>query len=280
MKLRLVYLCGLSLAALHCPQSRATADEPARDRITPAEDSIEHGLTLLSGVRDNVLSFDDPGFYWFCRYVTRPDGISALKPIDIDAPLPWKYLFERPGDYRGKPVVIEGLLVARSTWSVDNRDVPRPLHQCEIATRGTSAVATVVTPDALDDIPLYSTVRVKGFFIKVRAFRTTSGETGAGPLLVARKPQVLAAGSNPTGSGISPGGSNSLPKGPVGGPRDTATHWLLGGTAAAALLWLVLRRQARRTQRPNPLPILDRQPSVSTNDPPDDFDWMTNPDQK
>lgn len=273
MKLRLVYLCGLSLAALHCPQSRATADEPARDRITPAEDSIEHGLTLLSGVRDNVLSFDDPGFYWFCRYVTRPDGYSALKPINLDAPLPWKYLFERPGDYRGKPVVIEGLLVARSTWSVDNRDVPRPLHQCEIATRGTSALATVVTPDALDDIPLYSTVRVKGFFIKVRAFRTTSGETGAGPLLVARKPQVLATGSAASGN------SDTNPTRPRA-PLDSASNWLLGGTAAAALLWLVLRRQARRTQRPNPLPILDRQPSVSTSNPPDDFDWMTKPDQK
>jgi len=278
MKLRLVYLFGATFIALSCAQPLVVADEPAPDRITPAEDAIEHGLSLLAGVRDNVLSFDDPGFYWFCRYVTRPDGIKALQPIDTDAPLPWKYLFERPGDYRGKPVVIEGLLVARSTWSVDNRDVPRPLHQCEIATRGTSAVATVVTPDAMDDIPLHSTVRVKGYFIKVRAFRTKSGETGAGPLLVSRKPKVLAAGSGPIGPAASGNLDADSPR--PGAQLDSAMNWLLGVTAAAALLWLVLRRHARRAPAPITPPIADRQSAISTDETPNDFDWMTKLDQK
>ena len=242
---------------------------------TPADDSIEHGIRLLANVRDNVLSFDDPAFYWFCRYVTSPAGKAALegatgslpasestsKHLTDDAITPLKFLLERPNDYRGKPVTIEGTLVAKWSWSVNNRDVPHPLHQCEIAVAGTRALAAVVTTEPVDQIPIRSRVRAKGYFIKVRAFQTTGGESGFGPLLVARN--LAPIGTDATTAAFPDGAGSS----------KQMQMWILGATLIAAVLWLVLRRRARQVTPARTAPISTRIPSTSGGD--DDFDWMT-----
>src|SRR5262245_31260954 len=95
----------LAVVSIMAASASLRADTPDLDPLHPVnENDMEFGLRLLSGVRDNVLSFDDPAFYWFCRFVQRADGQLALEPTSIDAPLPWKHLLERPGDYRGRPV--------------------------------------------------------------------------------------------------------------------------------------------------------------------------------
>lgn len=249
--------------------------QPESNASTPAastnDDSFEHGMRLLSNVRDNVLSFDDPAFYWFCRYVNTPAGMSALEgaagssPANGEpsnssihaAPTPIKFLLERPGDYRGRPVTIEGTLVAKWSWSVDNRDVPNPLNQCEIAVAGTRALAAVVTTGPVDHVPIRSSVRATGFFIKVRAFQTTGGESGFGPLLVARNltPVAKIAESDPSTFS--------------GAPRS-AQYLILSLTAFAAFVWLALRRIARRPVAPT----LHRPGAAPHAESPDDFDWM------
>ncbi len=235
-------------------------------------DSLEHGLRLLSNVRDNVLSFDDPGFYWFCRYVTTPEGSRALKgatgsssasestnnPAHVDGITPLKFLLERPNDYRGRPATIEGTLVAKWSWSVANRDVPSPLHQCEIAVAGTRALAAVVTTESVDHIPIRSSIRATGYFIKVRAFQTTGGESGFGPLLVARSltpvTELLSGSASPTT-----------------GSSKNSQYLILTLTAIAAFVWLALRRGARTTAHG----VRPATPTSSTPPGDDDFDWMT-----
>lgn len=238
-----------------------------------ADDSLEHGLRLLSNVRDNVLSFDDPAFYWFCRYVNTPAGRTALEVASGSSPAsastshhvndesitPIKFLLERPGDYRGKPVTIEGTLVAKWSWSVTNRDVPSPLHQCEIAIAGTRALAAVVTTESVENIPIRSPVRAKGYFIKVRAFQTTAGEAGYGPLLVARgltPISTTAAADAPSEAGVS----------------KKTQFAIIAATMLAAVLWLFLRRTARRSMATAATRSPSRPPQLGES--PDDFDWM------
>ena len=274
----------ISIAAtcitLFASSSRAFAqpnDNPNAPTTAAAEMPIEHGMRLLANVRDNVLSFDDPGFYWFCRFVTTPAGKLALEgatgsssasestshvsPAGTLTPI--KFLLERPSDYRGKPVLIEGTVVAKTSWTVDNRDVPNPLHQCEIAVAGTRALAAVVTPEPLDAIPIRSRVRVKGYFIKVRAFQTTSGEPGAGPLLVARRVSPIAT-------------ADALAISPDSGASAKSTQmWILTGTLIAAVVWLTIRRRQRIA-----IPASTRGASTDKRTAPasssdDDFDWMT-----
>lgn len=247
--------------------------DPNLPTSTPADSSLEHGLRLLSNVRDNVLSFDDPAFYWFCRYVTTPQGARTLEgatgslsasestsnPTHADGITPIKFLLERPNDYRGRPVVIEGTLVAKWSWTVNNRDVPNPLHQCEIAVPGTRALAAVITTEPVDDIPIRSYVRVKGYFIKIRAFQTTNGESGFGPLLVAKK-------LNSVDSPVPTAGSSGA------GMANYIKFSILTMTALAAVIWLILRRAVRRTStsatnRPRPV-------SATNTEAADDFDWM------
>jgi len=245
------------------------------------ERSIEHGRRLLANVRDNVLSFDDPAFYWFCRYVNTPaaeqdlaletrsatgtssasEGAEAASHA-ANTPTPIKFLLERPGDYRGQPVLIEGTLVAKWSWSVENRDVPALLHQCEIAVAGTRALAAVVTTEPADAIPIRSRVRVKGYFIKIRAFQTTGGESGFGPLLVARS---LTPIKSDGAFAVSTDGAGDAQKPQV---------WILTGTVIAAVIWLMLRRQSRlHGAHRERIKVSPAQSSPAPGQA-DDFDWM------
>ena len=279
-QINLAFCIALVVSPRLHAQPNSNSNDPTS---TTADGSIEHGMRLLSNVRDNVLSFDDPAFYWFCRYVNTPEGMAGLRPVvgtivnigpanksettsnqfDLDAITPIKFLLERPGDYRGKPVIIEGTLVAKWSWSVDNRDVPSPLHQCEIAVASTRALAAVVTTEPVDDIPIRSRVRAKGYFIKVRAFQTTGGESGFGPLLVARNlTPICSDGALATSSGGA-------------GSNRQMQMWILTGTLIAAVIWLMMRRRARvhtpastRTTSP-----ATRIAPATTSD--NDFDWMT-----
>jgi len=297
-----IYMSAAALFAMTGPViAQPPDDKPASDPDAPTTTrSIEHGMRLLSNVRDNVLSFDDPAFYWFCRYVTTPEGAAALAdtesnpnhnangaadhetaatggssnsanvsdvPAEAD-PTPIKFLLERPNDYRGKPVTIEGTLVAKWSWSVDNRDVPNPLNQCEIAVAGTRALAAVVTTESVDAIPIRSRVRARGYFIKVRAFQTTGGEPGAGPLLVARSLTLIKSNGAIAGAGSESTAGKS------------AQMWILAGTLVAAVAWLMLRRMARKPQSAATTPSF-RSTAMSENAAADDFDWMLkNPDSK
>jgi hypothetical protein len=218
------------------------------------------GRRLLENVRDNVFSFDDPAFYWFCRHVRNQteDGLPDL--AEGGSPLPWKLLMERPRDYRGEPVVIEGVLRDRHAYELTNRPALGRLHQYELSEPGSRAVATVVAIEDCDQIPLRSLVRVTGYFIKVRAYETSAGDTGAGPLLVARRLALIAAPPAPT---------DVLANKPV-------MWWLMPGTALLSILWLILRRTiGHRGSRP-------RRPSGAsagtTPEASDDFDWLTKRD--
>ncbi|HVP10499.1 MAG TPA: hypothetical protein VMV94_04835, partial [Phycisphaerae bacterium] len=104
----------------------------------PAEDLTE-GRRLLEGVHDNVFSFDDPAFYWFCRHVEQEADASLFSIRPDESPTPWKYLLERPGDYRGGLIVVEGLVQAIHAYEVSNRSGLGTLYQCELSEMGTRA---------------------------------------------------------------------------------------------------------------------------------------------
>jgi hypothetical protein len=209
------------------------AGAPAGD-----EDVLAHARLLLHDVRDNVFSFDDEAFYEFCRYV-RDHVPPAVSPMEASAPaVPWKFMLERPSDYRGRLVTIEGVLQARTAFEVSGpgREGIGRLYQCELSDQGTRSLCAAITVDDPQDIPIRSRVRAKGFFIKVRSYTTNAGDWGAGPLLVARRLELIEPPSS------------ALP--------DVFSGWAIGltevcvATAVLALVWLALRRAVRRTRSP------------------------------
>ncbi len=241
------FLLVWSVIAIQSPFA-AARDDP---------DDLAHAAKLLDAVKDHVFSFDDPAFYWFCRYVAAGKADEALDHEKSDEPLPWKMLLERPADYRGKPVRIEGYVQTIQAFDVSNREGIGRLYQCELAESGTRALCAVICTEEPANLPLRSRVRAQGYFIKVRAYQTNDGETGEGPLIVAKRISLCF----PSTSSI-----------PGGGPGNSVERWMIPSVALLAVVWLVLRRIARKPMGASTILPADRRSAKATND---DFDWLT-----
>jgi len=223
-------LVGMMLASAwpHAVRAQDAATTLPSVSPLPAE-----AMQLLEDVRDNVLSFDEPAFYWLCRYVAADEP--APYAVDSgDEPVPWKFLLERPNDFRGRPVLIEGVVRAVYAYDVENRPGIGRLHQYEIAQSGSQRIAAVVATEPAD-VERGDAIRARGFFLKVRAYRTNTGESGAGPLLVTRR--VHAA----------PSAGDTTPQTPS---TTDPLGWMIAAIAVLALAWLVLRRGLRRPPQP------------------------------
>jgi hypothetical protein len=204
------------------PEIDANASAPATD--------TEAGISLLAQVEDGTFSFDDEGFYWFCRYLRATK--SALNDTSCDDAdvVPWQYLMERPSDYRGRIVCIEGrFLREQPAYEIPSRPEIGRLRQVDLGVPGSNAIATIVLVDAAPTTRKRALIRTRGFFIKVRAFQSASGAEGAGPLFVARSFEVLEA---PAGGAAS--------SGPIEGRH------LLTGMAAMVVFLFVLTVAVRR----------------------------------
>jgi hypothetical protein len=235
------------------------ASQPAGAASQNAEDPLAEGRRLLAGVHDGVFSFDDAGFYWLCRYVKRHADPGEFAITAHDTPVPWRQLVERPSDYRGQLVAVEGILQARPAFiqTGPGRGDIGKLTQCELSEIGTRSFCSVITIEDADQIPVHSRVRAKGYFVKARGYQTNDGETGAGPLIVARRLEVVT----PPTSGLG-GGAVGLPGG---------TTAIMVATAGLAVVWLLLRRSLRP-----PVGSEGRRgPGGAGGRPSDaDFDWV------
>ncbi len=246
-----------------CSVMRATTGFGQTPPDSVDERSLEHGLRLLSGVRDHVYSFDDPAFYWFCRHVRDDEDAERYVAHESEPATSWRFLMERPTDYRGQLVTIEGRLLRRESFEVPNREGVGRLYQCEIGQSGTRAVCTAVLTSDPGDIPVQTPVVVRGYFIKVRAFQTLDGQSGAGPLVVSQRlvqRSTAASAADTTPEVVA----------------ESLTKWIGVGTVALLLVWIVMRRLMQR----EPQTHLERRPSARISGAADDFNWLVDSPQK
>lgn len=245
-----------SIVALLCSMACVSSLYAQPDTAT---EDISDGLRLMEGLRDGVFSFDDPAFYWFCRHVQRQPNKPNTSEADQQAPLSWRFLMERPSDYRGKWVSVEGVLQSRVGFKVTGygREDIGTLYQCELTERDTRSFCTVVAIDDPLTIPLHSRVQACGYFMKIRGYQTNDGVEGRGPLLVVRQLELV----HPPAIGLPEGGFL----------RNQETTWIVIGVGLLAVVWLGLRR-AIRSQGPGSPPWTgEKNESPSA----DDFDWLT-----
>jgi hypothetical protein len=242
-----VLLAGIGRA--HAQAMSATTAAESRP-----PDDLTHGRRLLQDVRDGVPSFDEPAFYWWCRW-TRSAGASSQPAFPGGgSPDSWDELAAEPRRHRGATVTLEGVLLARHAYTLPNRASLGELYECILSDSRSPLLATVVCVDEPSGMHIGARVRARGVFIKHRRFQTRAGQTGAGPLLIARRLEPAPA----------------PPPAATAGDGSWATGWLLPATAVAAVLWLVLRR--RTAARVPPARPPDHRPRE--NDDHEPFDWM------
>ncbi len=153
--------------------------------------------------------------------------------------------------------MIEGLVQGRYEYEVQNRRDLGRLWQIELSELGTRSLCAVVCTEDPGPIPNRSHVRTKGFFIKVRGYRTSEGVEGAGPLIVARNLEVVRSPAS------------SLPA--LGRNVDSAGAWLVGLIALLAAAWLILRVRIRRRSAAPAIAPTGRGASSGTEG---EFDWL------
>lgn len=220
---------------------------------------VEQGVSLLANVKDGEFSFDDEGFYWFCRFLREHPDVLERPDCATDEVVPWQYLMERPSDYRGRAICIEGrFLGEQPPYDVTARPGVGRLRQVDLGVPGSQAIATLVLVDPPPATPKRSLVRARGYFIKVRSYRTESGGEGAGPLFVARTLEIIErASGGATGSSLLRGRNVLLAMG--------------GLTLILFFVMIFLRRRvALGSASAESAPI---RPRISGNT--DDFDWLS-----
>ena len=158
---------------------------------------LEKGEALLNDVKDRTFDYDESAFWYVVHKVSKmpPEG---LQPDDMVTGYP--QLLATPSAHRGKPVTIRGayLMVTPFTTPVLalRKDIPT-LYECnlrELPLTEQRPVATVIVlEDPMNYLEVYDTVRVKGYFYKVRRYKGTKGE-GFAPMLVARRLELEERG--------------------------------------------------------------------------------------
>ncbi len=207
------------------------AGPPATQASRPAGASVPGPLlSALGQVEDFSFAFWTPPVQQLVRYVASrqiwPDA-SAAVPVQR-----WSDLVERPADFRGRLVAIEGIVGRNRAWKpLDPRLADLgPVWQLELWGRREPLACTVLLTSDASDIAIGSTIRVVGYFAMIRQYRTQRGEVRQAAVIVAPAPQQV------------------LTKLPPAMRPDGRRTWgvmaaLLGGLAIA---WLLLRRSTAR----------------------------------
>jgi len=242
----------------------------------PARELPEDVRAALEESDDFSFDFAQPGFYAVLQHLTttrEPPG-HARGALEIDD---WTVLLERPADFRGLPVTIEGVVGRNKPWRFE-REEHRHLGtvwQLELWRRDQPIAATVILASDASDIPLGATIRVTGYFVMMRQYYSPTKRLRQAALLVAHGPTLVSQPVARTGT------------------RPTS-NWIVGvlvaATAAMVVVWILLRRSVGRTRKatqslrasgPAPVSLADDLAAWATEEtgqPPDDHADANAPD--
>lgn len=219
---------------------------------------------MFDQVVDGTFSFDDEAFYWLCEHVRSSAARQELLAAVSESPTPIRQLMERPADFRGRPVVVEGVLRSREEYEIRARPELGRLTQLELSVPDSRAIVTIVCMERAASLSIGLPVRATGYFLKSRMFRTTDGQSGVGVVVV-------------TSGMVGPAPPTDRTPERSGGVWAAGERWLVAGIAALVVAWIGLRRRSRQSPRRVQVGRNDRtaRAAVDANDR--DFEWMHTP---
>jgi hypothetical protein len=194
----------------------------------------EHVRAALAAIEDFSFSFAQPGFHAVLEYVKTMGGSpgQAGAAVVIDD---WTALLERPADFRGLPVTIEGLVGRNKSWRFEQEERRHlgPVWQLELWRPDQPIAATVILTDDADDIPIGATIRVTGYFVMIRQYHSDTKQVRQAALLVGHGPTLVTR----TGAAQTTRSASNLIVG-----------LLVTATAALLITWVLLRRSVGKTR--------------------------------
>jgi hypothetical protein len=183
-------------------ESRSGPTPPAQPTSAPASQAAGELpaalLTQLDALEDFAHRFDAPAYYALLDFVKR----SPFAPGYAQTPImvaDWTQFAEHPRDFRGLPVTIEGTVGRNKRYVHQRHRELGEVWQLELSSGRQPVTCTVVLTENAADVGLGSRVRVTGYFVMMRRYRSEANReqqaaliVAAGPTLVARPPAVRA----------------------------------------------------------------------------------------
>ena len=188
----------------------------------------------LEQVEDFSLSFSNPGFYAVLEHVKRMEAAPGhvREPIQIED---WTALMERPDDFRGLPITVEGVVGRNKAWRFEQQERQElgTVWQLELWRAGQPISVTAILTENADDIPLEATIRVSGYFVMMRQYPSGPSGLRQAALIVGQGPTLISQ----TGRAQDPRRVSKVVLGIVAAV-----------TLALLVVWILLRRSVRARQ--------------------------------
>jgi hypothetical protein len=223
----LTALVGSALATSVLGQTTAPATIEEADWELPAEVRAEFAHT-----QDFAFNFDQPGFYGVVAFVKQ----SARSPGYLQTPIEvqdWRDLLERPSDFRGRPVTIEGLVGRnRDPYTLPNHPELGSLWQLDLRRPDQPITCTLILTGSAADIPLNASLSVTGYFVLIRSYYDASNRARQAALLVAPGPTTIG---------------RVMPHTPASGVPDW--RWIIVAAVVGLLVTVILLRRSVAARR-------------------------------
>ena len=255
---------GALAGAVWAQESRPAGTEgPGSAESGPAWELPEKVRAALADTQDFAFNFDQPGFYAVAAFVRgspRSPGFAQV-PLEVED---WRDLLERPRDFRGRPVTIEGRVGRnKAPYTLHGRPELGQVTQLELVRGDQPLACTVILTTPAADIPVGATVRVTGYFVMIRQYHGPSGRVQQAALVVAPGPSRI-----------------DLAAARRGAAHLTDWRWMAGAAVLGLVIAVVLVRRAGnarrrevcdlRASRAAPVNLADDLARWADREPPDD----------
>lgn len=232
-------LCAAAASAQSAATRGAAEDAPSSGVVNELPAEVQG---LLARVEDLRFDFDQPAFYALVAHVRShpPPGHLGAATVVSD----WRELLERPRDFRGHAVTVEGVVGRNRSLQLLSHPELGTIWQLELTSVTQPLACTVVLTSASDDVPLGATIRVTGYFLLNRQYHARAGQVRQAALLVAPGvSQIITAG-------VAPEESSSF-----------TSSWVVAALIVGMIAaWLMLRQRAQRPAR-DPAALHARHPA-------------------
>lgn len=189
----------------------------------------------LAEVKDETFSYAQPGFYALLEFVRAgPPALDAAQAVVLDD---WRALLDRPGDFRGLPITIEGT-VGRNSAFVHRQppyDALGTLWEVQLRGEGQPIIAKLILTQDAGDLPLGAHLSLTARFALIQQYYSETNRLRQAAVFVGTGPSRVVLPPPPRPS---PAAASGL---------QTA---MLVATPALVVLWLLLRRRVSARREP------------------------------